>query len=151
ERGGFRNSVSLDQYAAEYVGNRTRYPALVLGVGNEGQTLSYTRSGAPIPIERSPPKLFEKLFIQGEPSQIKGRVEEPRQGRSPPAFVGDEVSRLARPLPPADRQRLDQYLPSVRELEQRLASAEAWEHKPKPKVSAAPPEEVKDHREFARQ
>jgi hypothetical protein len=40
ERGGFRNWVSLDQFAAEQIGNRTRYPSLVLGVGNEGQTLS---------------------------------------------------------------------------------------------------------------
>src|SRR5438045_198181 len=64
ERGGFRNWISLDQFAAEQIGNRTRYPSLVLGVGNEGQTLSYTRSGAPIPIERSPRKLFEKLFVQ---------------------------------------------------------------------------------------
>src|SRR5215216_8048714 len=82
ERGGFRNWVSLDQYAAEQIGNRTRYPALVLGVGNEGQTLSYTRSGAPIPIERSPRKLFEKLFVQGKPAEVAASIEQLREGRS---------------------------------------------------------------------
>ena len=41
ERGGFRNGVSLDQFAAEQIGNRTRFGSLVLGCGNEGQTLSY--------------------------------------------------------------------------------------------------------------
>src|SRR5262249_47549982 len=51
ERGGFRNGVSLDQYAAEHIGNRTRYGSLVMAVSNEGQTLSFTRSGAPIPAE----------------------------------------------------------------------------------------------------
>jgi hypothetical protein len=54
-------------------------------------------------------------------------------------------------LSPADRARLDQYMTSVRELEQRLASAEDWEQKPKPKTTASPPEDEKDHREFARQ
>jgi hypothetical protein len=65
---GFRNWVSLDQYAAEQIGNETRYPSLVLAMSNEGSTLSYTRSGAPIPSERSPRKLFEKLFHQGKPA-----------------------------------------------------------------------------------
>ncbi len=151
ERGGFRNWVSLDQFAAEQIGNRSRYPSLVLGVGNEGQTLSYTRSGAPIPIDRSPRKLFEKLFIQGKPSEVAANVEALRQGRSTIDFVGDQAKRLNQTLSPADRQRLDQYFSSVRDLEYRLASSEAWEQKPKPKIIATAPEDVVDHREFARQ
>jgi hypothetical protein len=151
ERGGFRNWVSLDQFAAEQIGPKTRYPSLVLGVGNEGQTLSYTRSGAPIPIERSPKKLFEKLFVQGKPSEVAAQMELLRQGRSTLDFVGDQGKRLNQSLSPADRQRLDQYFTSVRELEQRLASAEEWEQKPKPKVTAQPPVDVTDHREFAKQ
>ena len=100
ERGGFRNWVSLDQFAAEQIGNRTRYPSLVLGVGNEGQTLSYTRSGAPIPTERSPRKLFEKLFVQGKPAEVAANVEELRQGRSTLDFVGDQAKRLNGSLSP---------------------------------------------------
>ena len=151
ERGGFRNWVSLDQYAAEQIGNRTRYPSLTLGVGNEGQTLSYTRSGAPIPIERSPRKLFERLFVQGKASEVEAQVEALRQGRSTLDFVGDQAKRLNGSLSAADKQRMEQYLASVRDLEQRLASAEAWEYKPKPKVTATPPEDNKDGREFAKQ
>jgi hypothetical protein len=151
ERGGFRNWVSLDQYAAEQFGNRTRYPSLVLGCGNEGQTLSYTRSGAPIPIERSPKKLFEKLFVQGKPSEVAAKLEELKQGRSTLDFVGDQAKRLNGSLSPADQQRLEQYMTSVRELEKRLESAVDWENKPKPKVTANPPEDEKDGREFARQ
>jgi hypothetical protein len=150
ERGGFRNWVSLDQYAAEELGNRTRYPSLVLHVGGEGQTLSYTRSGAPIPPERSARKLFEKLFVQGRPDEVAAAVEALRQGRSTLDFVGDQSKRLSGKLPADDRRRLDQYFNAVRDLESRLHSAEEWEHKPKPKVNVPPPTDIDDAREFAR-
>ena len=88
ERGGFRNWVSLDQFAAETLGNRTRYPSLSLAISNEGSTLSYTRSGAPISAERSPKKLFQKLFVQGKPQEVQANVEALRQGRSTLDFVG---------------------------------------------------------------
>jgi hypothetical protein len=150
ECGGFRNWVSLDQYAAELLGNRTRYSSLVLHVGGEGQTLSYTRSGAPIPPERSARKLFEKLFVQGRPDEVAAAVEALRQGRSTLDFVGDQSKRLSGKLPPDDRRRLDQYFTAVRDLESRLHSAEEWEHKPKPKVNVPPPTDIDDAREFAR-
>jgi hypothetical protein len=150
ERGGFRNWVSLDQYAAEELGNRTRYPSLALHVGNEGQTLSYTRSGAPIPPERSARKLFERLFVQGKPDEVAAAVEALRQGRSTLDFVGDQSKRLSGQLPADDRKRLDQYFTAVRDLEQRLHSAEEWEHKPKPKVTVPPPIDIDDIKEFAR-
>jgi hypothetical protein len=150
ERGGFRNWVSLDQFAAEELGNRTRYPSLVLHVGGEGQTLSYTRSGAPIPPERSARKLFEKLFVQGKPDEVAAAVEALRQGRSTLDFVGDQSKRLSGSLPADDRRRLDQYFTSVRDLESRLHSAEEWEHRPKPKVNVPPPTDIEDVREFAR-
>src|SRR3954447_5542685 len=150
ERGGFRNWVSLDQFAAEELGNRTRYPSLVLHVGGEGQTLSYTRSGAPIPPERSARKLFQKLFVQGKPDEVAAAVEALRQGRSTLDFIGDQSKRLIQSLSKGDQQRMDQYFTSVRELERRLHSAEAWEHKPKPVVKATPPEDIEDQREFVR-
>jgi hypothetical protein len=150
-RGGFRNGISLDQFAAEQVGSRTRYPSLVLANSNEGgATLSYTRSGAPIPAERSPRKLFQTLFVQGDPKEVAAHVEALKQGRSLLDFVGEQSRRLNRSLSPGDRQRLDQYFSSVRDLEQRLQSAEGWEHKPKPVVDAQPPEDIDDAREFVR-
>lgn len=150
ERGGFRNWISLDQFAAEQLGSQTRYPSLVLSVSNENPTLSFTRSGAPIPSERSPRRLFEKLFVQGKPQEIAANVEALRQGRSMLDFVGEQSKRLSRSLSPADQRRMDQYFTSVRELEQRLHSAQEWEHKPKPKVEAAPPSDIDDQREFVR-
>ena len=148
ERGGFRNWVSLDQLAAEQIGNRTRYPSLVLAMSNEGSTLSYTRSGAPIPSERSPKKLFQRLFAQGKPEEVAANVEALRQGRSMLDFVGDQTKRLNRSLSKSDQQRMDEYFTSVRELERRLHSSEEWEHKPKPVVTAKAPDDIDDAREF---
>ena len=148
ERGGFRNWVSLDQFAAERIGNRTRHPSLVLAMSNEGATLSYTRSGAPIPAEKSPKKLFQKLFVQGNPKEVAANVEALQQGRSLLDFVGDQSKRLNRSLSKADQTRLDQYYTSVRDLEQRLHSAEEWEYKPKPVVTAKAPDDIDDAKEF---
>src|SRR3954447_14592438 len=148
ERGGFRNWVSLDQFAAEQVGNLTRYPSLVLAMTSENATLSYTRSGAPIPAECSPKKLFQKLFVQGKPDEVAASVEALRQGQSTLDFLGDELKRLNRALGADDRERMDQYYTSVRELEQRMHSSEEWEQKPKPVIDAKPPEDVEDNKEF---
>lgn len=105
ERGGFRNGVSLDQFAAEQIGNQTRFPSLVLAMSNENPTLSFTRSGAPIPAEKSPRKLFERLFVQGRPDEIEARVESLRQGRSTLDFVSEQSRRLNRSLSTADRSK----------------------------------------------
>lgn len=151
ERGGFRNGVSVDQLAAEHIGNETRFPSLTLAMSNEGgPTLSYTRSGAPISPDKSPRKLFEKLFVQGKPDEIEANVEALRQGRSMLDFVGEQSKRLSRSLSRSDQGRMDQYFTSVRDLEQRLHAAEAWEYKPKPVVTAKPPEDIDDAREFVR-
>lgn len=148
ERGGFRNGVSLDQYAAELIGNRTRHASLVLANSNEGATLSYTRSGAPIPSDKSPRKLFQRLFVQGNPQEVAANIEAIKQGRSLLDFVRDQSKRLNRSLSAGDQQRMDQYFTAVRDLEQRLATAEAWEYKPKPVVSAKAPEDIDDPRAF---
>jgi hypothetical protein len=151
ERGGFRNWVSLDQYAAEQIGSATRYPSLVLAMTNEGgQTLSFTRSGAAISAERHQKKLFQKLFVQGKSEEVAAAVEALRQGRSTLDFIGEQAKRLNATLPAADRQRLDQYTTSVRDLEKRLHSAEEWEQKPKPVIKAEPPSDTEDAREFVK-
>lgn len=150
ERGGFRNGVSLDQYAAEHIGNRTRYPSICMAVSNEGQTMSFTRSGAPIPSEKSPKKLFQKLFVPSKAEEVAANVEAIRQGRSMLDFVGEQRSRFGRALSAADRVRMDQYYTSLRELEQRLHSSEDWETKEKPTVADKAPEDITDGKEFVR-
>jgi hypothetical protein len=151
ERGGFRNWVSLDQLAAERMGGETRYPSLTLAMTSEGgMTLSFTRSGAAISAERSPKKLFQKLFVQGKPDEVEANAEALRQGRSMLDFVADQSRRLGRALSAADQQRLDQYQSSVRDLEKRLQSSESWEYKPKPKIDAQAPADIDDSREFVK-
>jgi hypothetical protein len=151
ERGGFRNWVSLDQFAAEQLGNQTRYPSLVLAMSAEGgQTLSFTRSGAPISAERSPKKLFHTLFMQGKKEEVAANVAAIQQGRSMLDFVADQSKRLNRSLSKPDQARVEQYFTSVRELERRLHAAEEWEYKPKPVVTAKPPEDIDDAREFVK-
>jgi Protein of unknown function (DUF1552) len=149
-RGGFRNGISLDQLAAEEIGNQTRHPSLVLAVTNENATMSYTRNGAPIPSEQSPMKLFGRLFIQGNNKEVSANVEALQRGRSLLDFVSDASKRLGRTLSKNDQSRLDQYYTAVRELEQRLHSAEEWEDKPKPAVNTKAPNEITDAKEFVR-
>ena len=149
-RGGFRNGISLDQFAAEEIGNKTRHPSLVLAVTNENATMSFTRNGSPIPSEQSPKKLFERLFIQGNNKEVAANVTALQRGRSLMDFVSDESKRFGRSLSKNDQNRLDQYYTAVRELEQRLHSAEEWEYKPKPAISAKAPDEITDAKEFVR-
>lgn len=65
-------------------------------------------------------------------------------------FVAEQSRQLNKQLSVADRQRLDQYFTSVRELEKRLKSLEEWEHKEKPKVAAQSPKDIDDQKEFVR-
>jgi len=147
-RGGFRNGISLDQFVAERIGNQTRHPSLVIASSDGGQSLSYTRTGAKIPAENSPNKLFQRLFTAGTPEEVQSAVRGMKQGRSVLDFVGAQSRRLSRELSPGDRQRVDEYFTSVRELEQRFQTAESWQLKPKPVVNAKPPTDISDQKAF---
>jgi hypothetical protein len=140
--GSFRNSVSLDQLAAESIGDKTRIPTLPLTVAARGTTsLSFTRDGVLVPGERSPARLYRQMFLQGSPEEIAGKVESLRTGRSVLDFVASGARRLDKTLTAADRGRLEQYFTSVRELEERLKRAETWEKRRRPRPKApAPPE-----------
>jgi len=135
--GGFKNTVSLDQLAAETIGLQTRFPSLVLGTGTP--SLSYTRGGVMIPAESRPSRVFAKLFLDGTPAEVGQQVQKLREGQSIMDTVQDEVRSFTRRVGAADREKLDEYFTSVRELEQRLAKSEAWAHKPKPKIDVKPP------------
>ena len=137
-RAGFRSSISLDQWAAERMGGLTRVPALSLSA--EGFGLSWTRSGALVPPDIFPATVFARLFLEGRPDEVEAQARRLSDGQS----VLDAVRERARKLQPAlgmrDREKLDEYFTSVRELEQRMVTAEQWSKKPKPKVDAKPPQ-----------
>lgn len=131
----FRNTISLDQYAAERMGRPTRVSSLPLVVAKRGnQSLSFTSSGVMLPAENSPAAVFKALFVEGNPEEIERQVQQLRVGRSVLDTVGERAKTLRSQLGPGDRQRLDQYFTSVREVETRLLAAEQWERTPKPKV-----------------
>ena len=142
---GFRNSISLDQFAAERMGVRTRFPYLALDVGVEGRNgLSWTSSGAAIPAESKPSAVYRRLFVQGTPSEVAEQVRRLREGRSILDSVADRASGLSRTLGATDRDKLDQYFTSVRDLEKRLVKSEEWEQHPKPKVTEPAPADIDD-------
>jgi hypothetical protein len=146
----FRNTVSLDQLAAESIGDRTRFASMPLIVSTErNRGLSFTRNGVLLPPEHNPAKLYERLFVQGTPLEIERAIEDLRLGRSLLDAVGDRAKEMNGRLCPRDRERLDQYTTSVRELEERLKKAESWERRPKPKVKTAKPAEIQDGGDLA--
>jgi hypothetical protein len=138
QRAGFKNSISLDQFAAEKIGGETRFPSLTLSC--EGFSLSWTRSGAIVPSDIWPANVFARLFLEGKPDEVEAQARQLRDGRSILDAVGEQSKSLKSNLGTADRDKLDEYFTSVRELEQRLARAEEWSKKPKPKVSVKPPQ-----------
>ncbi len=140
-RPGFHNAISLDQFAADHIGNHTRYPSLALsGEGSGG--LSWTRTGALIPSNNSPSKVFAQLFLEGKADEVKGQMRRLEDGRSILDDVRDQAKSLRNGLGSDDKEKLDEYLTSVRELEQRMVNDESWANKPKPKVTVEPPKDI---------
>jgi hypothetical protein len=139
--GNFRNTVSLDQYMAKHLGNETRFPSLILNTKGENSP-SYTENGSMIPAENSPARLFNRLFVPDTPEAQAQQVRRLHQGRSIMDIVGSEAKAMQRRVSAGDRDKLDAYFTSVRDLEQRLAANEDWAQKPKPKVNVPPPKEV---------
>lgn len=139
--GGFRNSVSLDQVAAERIGHLTRIPSLTLGVNVVAgvRSLSWTGTGALIPCEEKAARVFGQLFLQGSPEEVEAEVRRLERGRSIMEAVADQARRVQAELGRRDRERLDQYLTGIRDLEKRMQAAKQWEHRPKPRVNASPP------------
>jgi len=145
--GGFRNTISLDQYIAEKIGYETRFPFLALNTGGNNSQ-SYTRSGVMIPAESRPSKVFAKLFLDGTPDEVKRQMRKLREGRSIMDTVREEAKSFERRVGSADREKLDEYYTSVREMEQRLMKAEDWVQKPKPKVDATVPQDIQDEKDL---
>ncbi len=137
----FRNTISLDQFIAERIGNLTRFPSLTLAVNGAARSLSWTGSGVAIPPEERASEVFNQLFLQGTPEQVEAQVHRLDTGRSILDAVAEQARELQREVGASDRSRLEQYFTSVRDLEHRLQESREWERKPKPVVKyAAPPE-----------
>jgi hypothetical protein len=134
------NSISVDQVAANTHGHKTRYASMVLGT--EGGTGSYGRSktlshrgpGRPIPSMHKPQEIFNRLF---NPYAGKG-VEQVRAGLKREASIldllMDNSKSLHQRLGREDQTKMEEYLDSIRAIEQRVERTSEWTHTPLPDV-----------------
>ncbi len=137
-----QNSISMDQIAAAHFGDQTRYSSLVLstdgGVGEStrSSTLSFSRTGQPIPALNKPRQVFDRLFGVNESSKAAQRRELQNSG-SMLDLVLENAKSLRTRLGSEDQQKLDEYLASVRQIEKRVERSESWLDVPKPKVDSS--------------
>jgi len=135
-----RNGVSVDQVAARHLGQHTRISSLAL-THDRNMTINYTDTGSPIPADWNPADVFRRLFTgptEAERSQAELRL---RQKQSVLDAVIAETKSLGQSLGVGDRQRLDEYLTQLREIEVRIAKAHQWDSVPLPAV----PQEAKQY------
>jgi hypothetical protein len=148
---------SVDQVAAQHVGHLTRFPSLELtcdGVRNSGScdsgyacayqfNVSWRSATTPVPPEPNPRLVFERLFGSGTPEERGLNLAHRREReRSILDFIRDDARSLGAKLSPQDNRKLEEYLTSIREIEERIARFEQFGDLPNPKVPA--PEGVPD-------
>lgn len=135
-----RVGMSIDQVAAAKLGEQTRLPSLELGC-DQGKTsgncdsgyscaysfnISWKTPALPMPPEVNPRLVFERLFTGPGGKRTALDARRARQNKSVLDFVLDDANRLQGSLGTTDRRKLDEYLTSVRELEQRIEAAEKF-------------------------
>jgi hypothetical protein len=139
----YHNTISCDQLMAEVTSKFTRYSSLELSISaGTGQpcnsnTLAFSRDGVPLPAEDNPRNVFYRLF-GSEPGGVAAQRARLGKRRSVLDSVFDDANSLRSQLGTDDRTKLDEYLHSVRDVEQRTERLGAWLDVPKPKVDGAP-------------
>ena len=136
-----RIGVSVDQMAAKKLGNLTRLPSLQLGCDPARQAgkcdsgyscayqfnFSWKTEAMPLPPEIDPRLVFEQMFGSGNREQdAESRIRRTKYDRSILDFVLEDAKKLQGELGYTDRQKLDEYLTGVRELEQKITNAEKF-------------------------
>jgi hypothetical protein len=134
EKDVIRVGPTIDQIAAERIGQDTPLPSIELSIEEVAlscgsgyacaysNTISWKTPATPLPMENNPQVVFEKLF--GDGSNNADRLARKQQSRSLLDSVMDQVASLQKDLPPSDRGKLSDYLDDVREIERRIQKAE---------------------------
>lgn len=145
--------ISIDQVVANQVGHLTRFPSLELtcdavrksGNCDSGYSCAYQYNLAwrsptqPIAPEPNPRLLFERLFGAGTPGERADNLaRRQQQQRSILDFVLEDARALQRQMSSRDRNKLDEYLASVREIEKRIEKTERFGAPPDPAVTTPP-------------
>jgi len=135
EAAGFpEKNISLDQIAAEHVGSSTRFPSINTGIVN-GTDMCWTRAGVHVPPVNNPATLFRGLFVNSPQREREAQRTRLKHRGSVLDALRDSANALNRTLNAVDRNKLDQYLTSVRDVERRLQMSKKWLNRPKPKPS----------------
>jgi len=148
--GGFRNTISLDQYVAGKLGHLTRFPSLTLGVNASPgrRSLSWTAGGVLIPCEDSAAEIYRQMFLQGSRHQIDAQVRKLQLGQSIMDTLGEQARSLHRRLGASDRDRMDQFSTAVRDVEQRMVELQQWQRQPKPTTTEEMPIDPSDPSDY---
>jgi Protein of unknown function (DUF1552) len=135
-------NITLDQRAAETLGGATRFPTLALGSESGihgGCLMSWTRSGTRVPPIATPRELFRKLFVSDGAADISASLDRlDMKGSILDAVQGDAKS-LQRNLTQRDKDKLDEYFTSVRDVEKQIELRRKWAHVPKPEAKIDEP------------
>jgi hypothetical protein len=124
-----RNTISVDQLAAETLGEQTRLATLGITVDGGG-TLSYSRSGTAQPAEWDPQAIFNQLFTTNTPEAKQANAQRFERNASILDEVMESTKSLSGQLSAKDRHTMDEYMTTVREVERRAKVAKAWADKP---------------------
>jgi hypothetical protein len=149
--------ITMDQFAAQHIGQETPLPSVEMMIEDatlscgDGlscayrDTISWQGPTSPLPMQNNPQVLFERLF--GDGATDAERRARRQQSVSLLDSVRGEASALQRRLPAIDRNRVDQYLTDVREIERRIekAAKQASTDVTLPDAPTGIPKDVDDH------
>ncbi len=157
-----RAGVSIDQVLARAYGHLTRFSSLELtcdagpqsGACDSGYSCAYqfnlawSSATTPKTPEHNPRRVFERLFGEGKPGERQANLQRRQQeDKSVLDFVLDDARSMRKRLDSSDRQKLDQYLTGVREVELRIQKAERLGQVKDPEIEtpAGIPTEYAEH------
>jgi len=157
ERGVIKVGATMDQIAAQQIGQDTPLPSLELSIEEVGlncgsgygcaysNTISWRTPTTPLPMENNPQLVFEKLF--GDGSNTTERLTRKQEDRSILDSVVNSLGDLQNGLGPGDRSRVSEFLDDIREVERRIQKAEqqANAEMKVPDAPAGVPEAFEDH------
>jgi len=128
---GAYNSAGLDQVIALHTKQYCRQPSLVLSIDagtgylSRTGTISYNLDGRPIPAENSPRRVFDRLF-RADHASLAAEHEKLQRRIKLVDAVAESARALDGQLGATDRERMDQYMTSLDEVESRLIASERW-------------------------
>jgi len=138
---GYREAnISIDQKAAQTVGAATRFPSMQFATGfSSNNMLSWSASGVAIPPIFNVETLFSLLFQKIDRDSLIARDARNTAQTSILDLVKTDARQLLKTVGKRDRDKLEQYFASVREVEKRLSQSQQWLRQPKPNVDYALP------------